>query len=144
MSNTNKPTAVFWIIAVVALLWNASGVNMYLQQAYGTDSFKAMYTDEKVLEMVLNTPSWVMAAFAIAVFAGLFGSILLLLRKKLAKPVFIVSIVGIVVQVFYNVFISNSIEIVGTSAVVMPIVVLLFGVFLIWYTQKADAKGWLS
>ncbi len=65
-----KPPIWFWIVSVIALLWNGSGVYMYLIQAYDTESFRVMYTAEQ-LEMAHNTPSWVTAAFAIAVFAGL-------------------------------------------------------------------------
>ena len=38
--STTKPSKAFWIISGVALLWNAMGVNQYLQQAYMTDAFK--------------------------------------------------------------------------------------------------------
>ena len=47
-------------------------VNAYLQQAFNTESHRAMYTQEQ-LDIVANTPTWVTAAFAIAVFAGFFG-----------------------------------------------------------------------
>ncbi|CAM1353942.1 hypothetical protein [Tenacibaculum insulae] len=144
MTTSHKPTIWFWVLSIIALLWNAMGVNQYLQQAYNTDTFKAMYPDEKVLEMALNTPSWVMAAFAIAVFSGLLGSIFLLLRKKIAKPVFIVSLVTIVIQMFYNVFMSGAMDVYGPGAVIMPIMVIGFAVFILWYTKKSATKGWLS
>ncbi len=41
-NSTNKPTVLFWIIGVVALIWNAMGVNAYIQQAYNTESYQAM------------------------------------------------------------------------------------------------------
>ena len=34
MTSTNKPKAAFWIIAVVALIWNLMGVMAYLSQAF--------------------------------------------------------------------------------------------------------------
>ncbi|MDY0779534.1 hypothetical protein [Tenacibaculum sp. IB213877] len=143
MSNVNKPTVAYWIISIVALIWNATGVNMYLQQAYKTDSFKAMYNDEKALELINNTPTWAMGAFALAVFGGLLGSVLLLLRRKFAKPVFMISLLGIIVQLIYNLFISKAMEVYGPGAAIMPIMVLIIGIFLVWYSQKAEAKGWL-
>ena len=144
MKNLNKPNTWYWIIGVIALLWNGMGVNQYLQQAYNTDAFKAMYPDEKVMEIALNTPSWVMGAFAIAVFGGLLGSILLLLRKKIAKPIFLVSLIAIIIQMFYNVFMSGAMEVYGPGVVIMPIMVIGFAVFILWYTKKSEAKGLLS
>lgn len=142
-NSTTKPPVWFWIISVVALLWNLLGVNAYLQQAYQTDSFKAMYNAEQ-LEMVNNTPAWATAAFAIAVFAGALGCLALLLRKSWAKPLLLLSFIGIVVQMVYNLFISKALEVYGPGAVIMPILVLLVGIFLIWYSKKAHANGWIS
>lgn len=120
------------------------GSNQYLQQAYNTDAFKAMYPDEKVMEMVQNTPSWAMAAFALAVFGGFIGSIFLLLRRKLAKPMFLISLVAIVIQMFYNLFMSGAMEVYGPGAVIMPIMVIGFALFILWYTKRSEAKGILS
>ena len=143
-SATQKPSVLFWIIAAIAVIWNAMGVNQYLQQAYQTDAFKAMYPDENVLEMVLNTPSWVMAAFAIAVFFGFLASVLLILRKKWATPLYLISLIAIIVQMIHNVFLSDSIEVLGAIAIIMPIMILVLGVFLYFYSKNATAKGWIS
>ena len=43
-TNSNKPGALFWVIGVIALIWNLMGVSAYLMQAYQTESYKAMYT----------------------------------------------------------------------------------------------------
>lgn len=138
-----KPPVWFWIISVIALLWNAMGVNAYIQQAYKTDSFKAMYTEEQ-LDMIANTPVWATAAFAVAVFGGILGSLGLLFRKKWAKSLFLLSLLGIIVQMTYNLFISKAMEVYGPGAVIMPILVLVVGVFLLWYSKKAIAKKWLA
>jgi hypothetical protein len=85
-STTNKPPVWFWIVSVLALLWNGAGVYQYLQQAYNTDSFKAMCTPEQ-LEVYANLPSWYTAVFAIAVFGGFLGCLMLLFRKKIAYTI---------------------------------------------------------
>ena len=138
-----KPPMWFWIASLIALLWNGMGVLQYLQQAYNTESFRAMYTDEQ-LSMIANTPSWAIAAFAIAVFGGLLGAFALLLRKKWARPLFLVSLIGIIVQMVYNLFISNAMEVYGPGAIAMPIMVLVVGIILLWFSKKSIAKGWIS
>jgi hypothetical protein len=140
--SSTKPPVWFWIASVIALLWNGMGVNMYLQQAYDTESFKAMYTAEQ-LEMAYNTPSWVTAGFALAVFTGLLGSVGLLLRKKWAKSLFLLSLVGAVSSNVYHLFMSEAIELYGAEAIVMPTVVIVIGIFLIWFSKKGIAKNWL-
>lgn len=141
--STTKPSAAFWIISVIALIWNLMGVNQYIQQAYMTDSFKAMYTEEQ-LEMIASSPSWVIAVFAIAVFGGLLGSLALLFRRKIAIMLFIVSLIGIIAQMYHNLFVIDSVAIYGPGAAIMPAMILAFALFLLWYSKFADKKNWLS
>ena len=142
-SNT-KPPIWFWIISAVALIWNGIGVNAYLQQAYDTESYRAMYPEPEMLELANNTPAWVTGAFAIAVFAGLLGCIALLLRKKWAKSLLLLSLLGAVVSNLYHLFISKAIELYGAEVVIMPIVVIIIGIFLVWFTKKGIVKDWLT
>ena len=104
-SSNTKPPIWFWIVSVIALIWNAMGVMQYLAQAYMTEDFKSQYTAEQ-LEMISNVPAWATAAFAIAVFSGLLGSILLLLKKKFASKLFLLSLLGILVQLYHNLVVS--------------------------------------
>lgn len=144
MSNSkNKPDTSFWIISSIALIWNLMGVNQYLQQAYNTESFRAMYTEEQ-FALIQAAPSWVIAAFAFAVFGGTAGCIFLLLRKRLARIFFIISLLGIVVQMIYDMFIVKAMEVYGPGAIIMPIMVIAIGFFLLWYSKKSIAKGWLQ
>lgn len=144
MSNSKiNPDISFWIISVIALIWNLMGANQYLQQAYNTDSFRAMYTEEQ-FEIIQSTPSWAIAAFAFAVFGGTTGCVFLILRKKLAKIFFIISLIAIVIQMFYNMVIVDAMEVYGPGAIIMPIMVISVGFFLFWYSKKSIAKGWLQ
>ena len=143
MTDSNKPTTLFWIIGVVALVWNALGVMQYLGLAYMTDEVRAALPEAE-RALYENIPTWVTAAFAIAVFGGLIGSAFLLMKKKLARPMFLISLIAIVVQMSYNLFMSKAAEVYEPGSIVMPIVVILIGVFLLMYSKKTIAKGWLS
>lgn len=131
----NKPPVWFYIISTVALLWNAMGVNQYLQQAFETESFKA-YNSAEQLEIYSSLPAWYTAAFALAVFGGAIGSILLLLRKKLAYTVFLISLLAIIVQMAYLTFSLNM-------ANIMTAMIVVVGILLVWFSKKGIAKGWL-
>jgi len=143
MTTTHKPNLIYWIIAVIAIIWNAMGVNQYLQQQYNTEAFKSQYTPEQ-LELVYNMPSWAIAAFAIAVFAGLLGALALLLRKKVASLLFSISLIAVLIQMIYNFVIINSLETYGPGGVIMPIMILLIAIFLVVYSKNAVTKGWLK
>lgn len=143
MTDSNKPTTLFWIIGVAALVWNGLGVMSYIGQAYMTDEVKAALPEAE-RALYENVPTWVTAAFAIAVFGGLLGSAFLLMRKKLARPMFLLSLIAIIAQMSYNLFMSKAAEVYGPGGVVMPIMVIIIGVFLLMYSKKTIAKGWLS
>ncbi len=143
MTTTTKPKAAYWIIAIIAFIWNSLGVNAYLQQQYNTEAFRDQYSPEQ-LEMVQAAPTWYTAAFAIAVFGGLLGTIALLLTKKMANLLFAISLLGIIVQMIYNFLVINSIEVYGAGAMIMPIRIMIIGIFLFTYSRKAITKGWLN
>ena len=143
MTNSNKPTTLFWVLGVIALIWNVMGVMAYLNQAYMTDEVKAALPEAE-RALYENVPVWVTAAFAIAVFGGLLGCILLLMRKKLATFIFLISLAAIIVQMIYNFFMSKAAEVYGPGGMIMPIMVIAIGFLLYFYSKKADEKGWLS
>ena len=91
-----------------------------------------------------STPVWVTASFAVAVWFGLLGCILLLLKKSLAHPVFIISVIGIVVQQIWNFFIGDTFEVYGAENAIMPVVVLLIGIYLIIFSKKAKENNWIT
>ena len=136
-TSTNKPPIWFWIVSIIALVWNAMGVNAYLQQAYNTESYRAMYSTEQ-LEIAANMPSWVTAAFAIAVFAGALGALGLLLRKSWSVKLWLLSLIAVLVQMGY--ILINGYD----SSLVMTIMIIVFAFIFVWFSRMSEAKGWLS
>ncbi|WP_396601086.1 hypothetical protein [Algibacter sp. R77976] len=132
-----KPPISFWIVSVIALIWNAMGVNAYLQQAYNTDSFRAMYSEEQ-LDIAANMPTWVTAAFAIAVFPGALASIGLLLKKSWSVILWVISLIAVIAQMCYTLI--NGYE----SNMIMTILIIVFAFLFTWFSKRSKAKGWLS
>ncbi len=137
------PPRSFYVISGVALAWNLLGVMAYIMQVtMSQEALNALPDAERMLYE--NAPSWAIAAFAIAVNGGALGALLLLLRKALAFPVLIASLVGVIVQMYHSLFIANSIEVYGPGGLIMPIMVVVISVFLVWYSRDAKGKGWIS
>ena len=142
-TTSNKPKTWFWIVSVLALLWNLMGVMAYISQVSMTpEAIQALPQEQRALYE--SVPSWATAAFAIAVWGGTLACILLLLRTKLATIVFILSMAGIVVQMYHSFFVSNSFEVFGPGGLIMPIMIIVFAAGLIWFSRKATAEGWLK
>jgi len=120
----------FWIVGALGLLWNLAGVGSFFDEL-NSGRLAAMAT-------------WGAAAFGVAVFGGALGCFLLLLKKGLARLVLIASLVGVIVQMFYNVVISKTITVYGPFEITMSIMIPLIAVFLIWFARAAIQKGWIS
>jgi hypothetical protein len=132
-----KPPIWFWIISVIALIWNIMGVNAYLQQAYNTESYQAMYSAEQ-LEIAANMPAWVTAVFAVAVFSGALAAIGLLLRKGWAVKLWLLSLIAVIMQMGYTLI--NGYE----SDMIMTIMIIVFALVFVWFSRMSKTKGWIS
>jgi hypothetical protein len=143
MTTSNKPGVIYWIIAIIALIWNIMGVMAYLTQAFMSDEAKALLP-EADQAMYSEIPAWATAAFALAVFGGFLGSLALLLRKKWATFVFIISLLGILAQQTYYFFVSNIMEEAGVADMAMPLMIVVVGIFLVYYSKGAAKTGLLK
>ena len=136
------PARGFWIIGVLALVWNLLGVVSYVMQVTMTPEQLAQMQDAERL-LYTDVPAWATGAYAIAVFGGTLGAIALLLRKAWAVPVFIVSLLAIVVQMGHAMFMTDALSVLGPTAAIMPLVIVLIAVGLLLYARRARASGWL-
>ena len=143
MNYLRKPSNLFWVISSIALVWNLMGVFNYLDQAFMTDKILETLPKEQQI-LYQDISAWVTAAFAIAVFSGTLGSLLLLLKKKIATTFFIISFLGIVGQMSYGLLIDQNSDSYGPMGIAMPIIIIAFGGYLIWYSRKANEHRWLS
>jgi hypothetical protein len=96
-SYLRKPGSLFWVIIGLALVWNLIGVINYLGQVLMTDEVLKSLPKEQQL-MYQDVPSWVTAAFAVAVFSGTVGAIFLLLKKKVSSIFFKLAKIQIVMD----------------------------------------------
>lgn len=129
----------FWVIGAVALVWNVLGVANYFIQM---DPAAISAYRESEQAIIVGRPAWATGAFAIAVFGGAIGSLLLLLKKSVASYLFIASLVGVIGTMIHA--LSLDVEFGGaemTGIIVMPLAV---AAFLIWYARSCQAKGWIS
>jgi len=140
--STKIPTW-FWIVAVLLLLWNLTGLANFIMQLTVTEEAlqKMPEVDRKFIG---NYPAWAFVAFGIAVFGGVLGSIALLLKKKIAKQLFIASLIGIVVQFSYSISIALSMEVYVARIVGMAVVLIGIGIFAIWLSINGAKKHWLN
>lgn len=140
---TAKAPLHLWLIGVVILLWNAVGAADYVMTQIKFDPYMSEFTAEQ-LEFFYGFPAWVNAAWAIAVWGGVLGAILLLLRNKLAAPVFIASFAAMVVTSIHNFLLADGMAVMGTGGAIFSAVIFVIAGGLIFYSRALAAGGVLK
>ena len=138
-----KPNTSFWIIGVLVLLWNLSGMMTFFMEVFITpEALAALPEAERAIYE--TSPAWMNVVFAIAVFGGTLGCIFLLIRKTIAIQLFIISLAAVLIQMLYYLTMTKAVEVYGLESFIMPLIVIAIAVFLVWYSKNSKAKGWVN
>ncbi len=131
-----KPHFSFWVICIIALIWNVMGCINFIMQMI--PNMLADYP-ESAQSLITSRPLWVTIAFAIAVFGGVLAEALLLLKKATAYYLFVASLLGVIVVNIHTFQVNGAIDIwIGS------LMSLVIAVSLIWYTKLVKRKGWIN
>lgn len=129
-----------WVVGVLAALWNGFGCfDYFMTQTQREDWFAQMGMTAEQVVYFDAMPAWTHAAWAIGVWGGLLGAVLLLLRRKWALPVFVASFLGWAAGAVYAFALSDGMEAMG-SMWPMQIVIGAACVFFIWYAWTMGRK----
>ncbi|MEA1071941.1 hypothetical protein [Sphingomonas sp. LY160] len=129
----------FKVAAVAAVLWEVIGCFMYVSQV--TADPATLPLDQRA--MWEAAPTWMVAAYAIAVWVGLIGAVLLLMRQRLAEPVLLVSLVAVVVQFSALLLVPALRDRTPSDALLGPIIIFVvcYGIWML--SRIARKRGWL-
>lgn len=135
------PPAWFRIAALLAVLWNAFGVFQYLSSVglFGDPTASLTEAQRAAAESI---PAAVIGAFAVGTLAGLIGSLGLVLRKRWALLMLVLSLLALIVLEGWIVFMSGALEVFGGIA--LPATVVAVALLLAWLAWHARQRGWLG
>lgn len=88
-------------------------------------------------------PTWQVAAYAIAVWVGLAGSVLLVMRRKLAEPLLLVSLIACVFT-FLPYFVVPAVrDLVSTNDIAFGLAIVAITWTIFWFARHSRQRGWL-
>lgn len=119
------------------------GAYDYLMTQTRNEAYLAKF-EQAQLDYFFGFPAWVEAFWALAVWGGVLGCILLLMRKRLAVPVLLVSLASMVVTAIYNFGFSEGMEIMGASGAMFTAAIFLVALGLWLYARAMKARGVLA
>jgi len=133
----------FKAVAVAALLWNLLGCFAFVSDLRLAPEDVAKLTEAQ-RALYAARPGWAVAATAIAVIGGALGSIGLLLGRKWAFILLVLSLIGVLIQDYGLFVLADGATLAGPVAVVMQTIVLLVGIGLVLLSHRGIARGWLT
>lgn len=139
-----RPPAWFTLVAGVLIVWGLAGcAALYVHVAYGPSIDPAATDWDRAY--FASLPVWFTPVYAVAVLGGLFGSVALAMRSRLAKLLYILSLIGVVVQFGYVFLGTDLLAHKGAAATVpFPLFIAAVAVFQIWFARYARRRGWIS
>lgn len=131
-----------WLVGLFALLFNAIGVFDFVMSMAQGASYQASagMTPDQIAHYQ-RMPSWMTVVWAVGVFGAFLASILLLLRRKQAVPVFILSLVAFVVSLLYTYVLTNGGAVMGRQMAITSAVIAGLLVFFSGYSRSMTLRG---
>lgn len=132
----------YWVVTVVAILWNAFGAYDYVMSKTGGDAYlrKMGETDAQIAHMHAY-PVWMTADWAIGVWGGLLGALLLAARTRYAFHVFVVSLAAFLVMLAYTYGLTDGGKVMGQQGMIFNVLILALCVFFAGYARAMTKRG---
>lgn len=127
-----------WVIGIVALLWNGFGATDFTLTATRFAPYVSQYPPA-MMDYIYALPIWNWIGWALGTWGGFIGSILLLMRNKLAVWAYALSLLGAVGSNAITLFDPPPAEI-GASPVLTIIIIAIAAALLayaMWLKRKA-------
>lgn len=129
-----------WIVGGLSLLWNCIGAADYTMTQTRNSAWLQGITAEQ-LAYLHDFPTWAVSAWALGVWGALAGSILLLLRSRLAVTAFALSLAGLVVNLVWRFMLSgvDEAQLFGANPYPLAAIIFVIAAGLLVYAQRQAA-----
>ena len=128
----------FWFVCILGLLWNLGGCANFLLQTNLEFVASMPETHRAIIE---GRPIWATAGFGIGVFAGAIGCVLLMLSMPSAVPIFLVSLLAIVVTMIHTVDVAMSpVDFSGGEVAIMVVAPVIVAIGLLWFARRVTSR----
>jgi hypothetical protein len=137
----SSPPRWFTPVAILALIWNLLGASAYLMDVTISPEAVAKM-GEAQRAMYASRPAWFVVAYASAVWFGVAGSLALLRRKRWAKPLFVISLLGLIAQ--DAALLSSPAVRADLMVILLQGLVFVIAVSLLMLTRKSEREAWVT
>lgn len=142
-----RTPAHLWFVGILSVLWNCFGaydyVMSHVRDARYIASSMPGVDPNAALAWMDAFPIYAKIGWALGVWGGLLGAILLLIRSRFAVLAFALSMLGIVLSIGYQLVAGPKLPGAPQGALytMMPYVIILISLALLAYSNAMQKKG---
>ena len=137
---TPRPIAGWYMVAAIAsLLFMGLGCVAYLSHVLA-DPNNLPLDQRAAFEA---EPAWVTGAYAVAVWVGLAGTVLLVLKRKLAEWALLVSLVAVLVWFAGLLVVAPLRNAMSANDLLVAIVITALTWTIYWFARHSRQREWL-
>ena len=141
----NKPPVWFWVAGVLLLAWGLLGITMYYLEMTMSDEAYLKSYGQAAHDLRDVVPTWSIVGYAVGVWTGLLGTIVLLLRKALASKLYTLSLIGAVFGwIWYVIDARARVMMSENGGWYMMAVVFALCLFSVWFAHMARSRNLLK
>lgn len=138
-----------WLMGILALLFEIFGCFQFLVGVLGGDEMVRQSAvsmgwtaaqAETYITWAKSLPMWLKAVWAVGVWGGLAAAILLLLRRRLAAPLFVLSLLMFVLNAGFTRYFTNAPDFVNAD-IVVPSTIFVFCLLFAVYASVMQRRG---
>ena len=131
-----------WLVGVVAVLFNAIGVfDFVMSMTQGPAYLASAGMTPAQIDHYQTMPAWMTVVWAVGVFGAFAGSVLILLRNRLAWQVLAVSLAAFLLSLIYTYVLTDGGQIMGSQMAIMSAVIAGLLAFFSWYAWRMTKRG---
>lgn len=138
---THRPVAAWYMPAAVAslllMLLGIAALVMHLT----VDPAQLPLDQRRLFEV---EPGWVLAASGVACVIGAFGALLLILRRKGAVPLLLVSLLAVFAWLAGLMLVAPLRDSLTTNDIALALAVTALSWTVYWFARHSRQRGWLS
>ena len=138
VKSDGKPTMLFWLVALFAMVWGIFGAIDY----YMITTKNPAYLDKlpsNFISFIEGFPLWRTILWYISIGGAFFGGLLMLLRTAWAVPFLWAAPLSMIIGfVGYDLVLANGMEAYGTEGLIFSTIIIIISLIIALYAAGCD------